>query len=81
MGMGDEGGGGKEGSHLVVLAAGLGGQDGGVVRVGEVAEQQLLVLQCHGQHAIQPGGHLLRHLGVLPVGVLPVAIPALAGDI
>ena len=59
----------------VVLPARAGSQDDGVQGVAEVAEQQGLVLQGHGQHPVQPLGHLLDNVWVLLPAGGPVSPP------
>ena len=59
---------------VLVLAGGLGCGDERVHGVGEIAEDELLVVHAHSEHAVEEGGHRLDHAGAghHPVARMPV---------
>ena len=61
---------------LVVVPSRLGCPDHSFQGVAEVLEDQPLVLQSHGKHAIEPGGYLCRDTGFLLEDVTKATPPA-----
>ena len=58
---------------LVVVSPRLFRPDHRLQRVAEVLEDELLVLQIHGKHAVQPGGDFCGNPGILLEDVMNTA--------